>query len=189
MTVYTSYPSAELFVNGVSQGVRSFAEADGITPCLGEKAMGRFRLMWNDIVYQPGELRVVAYDADGKAAAEKVVHTAGKAVAVKLTPDRTVLAADGEDLCFINVSLVDKDGNPVPADNRLIKVKVSGAGSFKAIANGDPTCLEPFHQPQMHLFSGQLTVIVQSGTVSGEIAVEVEGIGLKKQIIKIICND
>ena len=179
--VYTSYPSAELFVNGVSQGVRSFAEADGITPCLGEKAMGRFRLMWNDIVYQPGELRVVAYDADGKAAAEKVVHTAGKAVAVKLTPDRTVLAADDEDLCFINVSLVDKDGNPVPADNRLIKVKISGAGSFKAIANGDPTCLEPFHQPQMHLFSGQLTVIVQSGSHPGDIMVEISGKGVKKE--------
>lgn len=187
--VYTSYPSAELFVNGISQGVRTFAEADGITPCLGEKAMERFRLMWDNVVYQPGELRVVAYDADGKTAAEKVMRTAGKAVAVKLTPDRTVLDANGEDLCFINVSLVDKDGNPVPADNRQVKAKVSGAGSFKAIANGDPTCLEPFHLPQMHLFSGQLTVIVQSGTVSGEIAVEVEGIGLKKQKIKIICND
>lgn len=183
--VYTSYPSAELFVNGVSQGVRTFAEADGITPCLGEKAMGRFRLMWNDVVYQPGELRVVAYDADGKAAAEKVVRTAGKAAAVKLTPDRTIIDATGEDLCFINVSLVDKEGNPVPNDNRLVKVKVSGAGSFKAIANGDPTCLESFHQPQMHLFSGQLTVIVQSGTEDGIIDIEVSGQGVKKSSIQL----
>ena len=183
--VYTSYPSAELFVNGVSQGVRAKKAADGIVPCLGEKAMERFRLMWNDVTYQPGEIKVVAYDADGKAVAEKVVRTAGKASAIRLTPDREVLKADGEDLCYVNVSLVDKDGNPVPVDSRLVKVKVSGAGSFKAIANGDPTCLEPFQQPQMHLFSGQLTVLVQAASQPGDITVEVSGKGVKKAIMKI----
>ena len=183
--VYTSYPSAELFVNGVSQGVRTFAKSDGKTPCLGENAMKRFRLMWNDVVYQPGELRVVAYDADGKMAAEKTVRTAGKAAEVKLIPDRNVLKADGEDLCYVNVSLVDKKGNPVPADNRLVKVKVSGAGAFKAIANGDPTCLESFQQPQMHLFSGQLTVLVQSGSTAGEIIVEVSAKGVRTARISI----
>ena len=183
--VYTSYPSAELFVNGVSQGVRAKKAADGIVPCLGEKAMERFRLMWNDVTYQPGEIKVVAYDADGKAVAEKVVRTAGKASAIRLTPDREVLKADGEDLCYVNVSLVDKDGNPVPIDSRLVKVKVTGAGSFKAIANGDPTCLEPFQQPQMHLFSGQLTVLVQAASQPGDITVEVSGKGVKKAIMKI----
>ena len=183
--VYTSYPSAELFVNGISQGTRTFAKADGQVPCLGEKAMERFRLMWNDVVYQPGEIRVVAYDEDGNAAAEKTVRTAGKAAAIKLTPDRSILKADGEDLCYLNVSLTDKDGNPVPADSRLVQVKVSGAGSFKAIANGDPTCLESFQEPQMHLFSGQLTVLVQSGSEPGDITVEVSGKGVKKAVVKI----
>ena len=183
--VYTSYPSAELFVNGVSQGTRTFAKADGQVPCLGEKAMERFRLMWNDVVYQPGEIRVVAYDEDGNAAAEKTVRTAGRAAAIKLTPDRSILKADGEDLCYLNVSLTDKDGNPVPADSRLVQVKVSGAGSFKAIANGDPTCLESFQEPQMHLFSGQLTVLVQSGSEPGDITVEVSGKGVKKAVVKI----
>ena len=183
--VYTSYPSAELFVNGVSQGVRAKKAADGIVPCLGEKAMERFRLMWNDVTYQPGEIKVVAYDADGKAVAEKVVRTAGKASAIRLTPDREVLKADGEDLCYVNVSLVDKDGNPVPVDSRLVKVKVTGAGSFKAVANGDPTCLEPFQQPQMHLFSGQLTVLVQAASLPGDITVEVTGKGVKKATLKI----
>ena len=183
--VYTSYPSAELFVNGVSQGIRTFAEADGKTPCLGEDAMKRFRLMWNDVTYQPGELRVVACDADGKAVAEKTIRTSGKAAAIKLTPDRTVLKADGEDLCFVNVSLTDKAGNPVPVDNRLVKVKVSGAGNFKAIANGDPTCLQSFQEPQMNLFSGQLTVLVQSCTTPGEIMVEVSGKGVRKATMKI----
>ena len=147
--------------------------------------MQRFRLMWNDVVYQPGELKVVAYNAEGQAVAEKSVYTAGKAAAIKLTPDRSTLKADGEDLCFINVSLTDKDGNPVPADSRLVKVKVSGAGSFKAIANGDPTCLEPFQEPQMHLFSGQLTVLVQSGKTPGDIIVEVSAKGVRKSTITI----
>ena len=183
--VYTSYPYAELFVNGISQGIRTFAESDGQTPCLGQKAMERFRLMWNEVVYQPGELRVVAYDSDRQPVAERIVRTAGSAAAVRLTPDRSILKADGEDLCYINVSLTDKDGNPVPCDDRLMKVKVSGAGSFKAMANGDPTCLESFHQPQMHLFSGHLTVLVQSGTEPGDIMVEVTGKGLKKGTITI----
>ncbi len=183
--VYTSYPSAELFVNGVSQGVRTFEESDGKVPCLGEDAMKRFRLMWNNVTYHPGEIRVVAYDESGEAVEEKTVRTAGKAAAIRLTPDRDVLKADGEDLCYINVSLVDKDGNPVPADSRLVNVKVSGKGSFRAIANGDPTCLEPFQKPQMHLFSGQLTVIVQSGTETGDITVEVSGKGVKKAVMNI----
>lgn len=181
--VYTSYPSAELFINGVSQGVRTFAKSDGSTPCLGEKAMERFRLMWKEVTYQPGELKVVAYDDNGNVAEEKVVRTAGQAAAIRLTPDRMSLKADAEDLCYLNVSLTDKDGNPVPTDNRLVKVKVSGAGSFKAIANGDPTCLEPFQQPQMHLFSGQLTVLIQSGEVPGDIVVEVSGKGVKKAVV------
>jgi beta-galactosidase len=141
--------------------------------------------MWNDVTYKPGELRVVAYNSDGQPAEEKVIRTSGAATAIRLTPDRQTLKADGEDLCYINVSLTDKDGNPVPCDDRLIKVKVSGAGSFKAIANGDPTCLESFQQPQMHLFSGQLTVLVQSGTEAGDITVEVSGKGVKKDIITI----
>lgn len=186
--VYTSYPSAELFVNGVSQGVRTFSSADGNVPCLGPKAMERFRLMWNDVIYQPGEIRVVAYDADGKAMAEKSIVTSGKAASIRLTPDRTTLSADGEDLCYLNVSLVDKNGNPVPTDNRLVKVKVTGAGKFKAIANGDPTCLESFQNPQMHLFNGQLTVLVQSGEQAGEIVVEVSGNGVKKAATTLRCE-
>ncbi len=181
--VYTSYPKAELFVNGVSQGVRTFEKSDGITPCLGEKAMKRFRLMWNDVIYQPGEIKVIAYNNENQAVAEKTIRTAGKASAVRLTPDRAAIKADGEDLCFINVSLTDKDGNPVPDDNRLMNIKVTGAGSFKAVANGDPTCTEPFQNPRMHLFSGQLTVLVQSGTEPGEIEVEVSGKGVKKATI------
>ena len=182
---YTSYPAAELFINGVSHGIRRFEESDGKTPCLGLEAMKRFRLIWEDVTYQPGELKVIAYDEHGDAAAEKIMRTAGKAATIRLTPDRHILQADGEDLCYLNVSLVDKDGIPVPVDDRLVKVKVTGAGCFKAIANGDPTCLESFQEPQMHLFSGQLTVLIQSGTEPGDIIVEVSGKGIKKADVRL----
>ena len=132
------------------------------------------------MVYQPGELRVVAYDENGAAAAETAVRTAGKARALRLEPACGELQANGRDLCYITVSVVDKDGNPVPADAREVKVKVSGAGSFKAIANGDPTCLESFQESKMHLFSGKLTVIVCSGKSAGDIKVEVSARGLQK---------
>ena len=168
--VYTSYPSAELFVNGKSQGMRHKNDSTTLT---------RYRLMWDDVRYEPGELRVVAYDAQGAAVAEKSIRTAGKAYGIELTPDRRWIAADGEDLSYINVRIVDKEGNPLPTDSREIRFKVSGAGSFRAVANGDPTSLEAFHEPHMHLFSGQLTCIVQSARQEGTIKVEAMADGVK----------
>ena len=168
--VYTSYPSAELFLNGKSKGIRHKDDSTTLT---------RYRLMWDDVRYEPGELRVVAYDAQGRAAAEKSIRTAGKAYRIELTPDRRWIAADGEDLSYINVRIVDKDGNPLPADSREIRFKVSGAGSFRAVANGDPTSLESFQEPHMHLFSGQLTLIVQSAKHEGTIKVEATADGVK----------
>lgn len=168
--VYTSYPEAELFVNGESQGRRVKCDST---------AMHRYRLMWNDVRYQPGELRVVAYDDAGNPVAEARTVTAGKPHAIELTPDRTQLAADGDDLAFVNVRIVDKAGNFVPTDTRQVKIRVSGAGSFRAMANGDPTSLELFHLPQMHLFSGQLTALVQSAETAGEIVVEASAPGVK----------
>ena len=231
VVAYSSFDKAELFVNGVSQGVAEKAPATGVSADPTHPApiapdtelMRRFRLIWPDVVYQPGEIKVVAYGADGLPAAEQTVRTAGKPYALKLTPytgpesirgnetevdkhhgsgvstatgkasdsrdaQSAVLKADGEQLCYLNVSVVDRDGNPVPADSRIVKVSVSGAGSFEAIANGDPTCLEPFHLPQMHLFSGQLTVIVRSGRQAGEIPVTVTAKGLRKATVTLRCE-
>lgn len=174
--VYTSYPSAELFVNGVSQGVRTKNRRSNLE---------RYRLMWNDVRYEPGEVRVVAYDAEGRKAAERVVRTAGEARALQLSVDRTTLAADGRDLAYVTVGVVDRAGNPVPTDRREVRVEVSGAGHFRAIANGDPTSLESFCEPRMYLFSGQLTVIVGSDDRPGEILVRVTARGLKPVELRI----
>ena len=179
--VYTSWPEAELFVNGVSQGRRS--KLSPSAPCEGlqdEALEGRYRLMWNDVVYQKGELRVVAYDAEGNVAASESVRTAGKPYALHLECDRTSIARDGEDLAYVTVSVVDKDGNTVPADTREVFASVSGAGEFRAIANGDPCSLEMFHHPHMHLFAGKLTVIVRSkANAEGPVLLKVNAKGLK----------
>lgn len=179
--VYTSWPEAELFVNGVSQGRRS--KLSPSAPCEGlqdEVLEGRYRLMWNDVVYQKGELRVVAYDTEGNVAASESVRTAGKPYALHLECDRTSIARDGEDLAYVTVSEVDKDGNTVPTDTREVFASVSGAGEFRAIANGDPCSLELFHHPHMHLFAGKLTVIVRSkANAEGPVLLKVNAKGLK----------
>ena len=179
--VYTSWPEAELFVNGVSQGRRS--KLSPSAPCEGlqdEALEGRYRLMWNDVVYQKGELRVVAYDAEGNVAASESVRTAGKPYALHLECDRTSIARDGEDLAYVTVSVTDKDGNSVPTDTREVLASVSGAGEFRAIANGDPCSLEMFHHPHMHLFAGKLTVIVRSkANADGPILLKVNAKGLR----------
>lgn len=168
--VYTNYPSAELFVNGKSQGRRSKNN---------NSLLERYRLMWPDVIYEPGGIKVVAYDANGKTAEEKQLKTAGKPYKIELIPDRKILKADGKDLSYVNVRVVDKDGNLCPHDGSLISFRVKGAGKYRASANGDPTCLDLFHLPQMHVFGGQLTAIVQAGENIGEIIVEANAKGLK----------
>ena len=143
--------------------------------------------MWHDVKYEPGQLKVVAYEADGTVAGEKIVNTAGKPHHIEIISgksfvgqnDAPVLKADGKDLAYLTVKVVDKDGNLCPGYSGKLNFKVSGAAVYRASANGDPTCLESFQQPQMHLFSGQLTVLVQSGSTAGEIIVEVSAKGVK----------
>lgn len=175
--VYTNYPSAELFINGKSYG-RQTKRKDGTVE-------NRYRLMWYDAVYQPGEVKVVAYDEQGNPAAEKTIRTAGKPHHIELVTDRTSLQADGKDLAYVTLRIVDKDGNLCPNDGRLVSFKVKGAGKYRASANGDPTCLDLFHKPEMHAFGGMLTVIVQSGEKVGDIELQATAKGVKAGIIRI----
>lgn len=168
--VYTNYPSAELFVNGKSYGRQTKNR---------QTVENRYRLMWHNVTYEPGEVKVIAYDADGKAVAEKTVYTAGKPHHIELQTDYTSLKADGKDLAYVIVRVVDKEGNLCPTDGRLLNFRVKGAGSYRASANGDPTCLDLFHLPQMHAFNGMLTVIVQAGETAGNLELQVSAKGLK----------
>ena len=184
--VFTSWPSAELFLNGVSQGVRHKVEdAPKSKGTRTEDVLGRYRLMW-DVKYAAGELKVVAFDDKGNAVDEAVVRTAGKPHHIELRTDCSFLAADGKDLAYVTASVVDKDGNLCPLADNLMTFSVSGAGKFRATANGDPTCLMPFHEPRMAAFSGRLTVIVQSlEGLSGEAVLTVRAKGLQSASISV----
>lgn len=189
--VYTSYPEAELFINGVSQGRRKKDMSVAIDSSYTESARAeferqkRYRLMWLDTKYEPGTVKVVAYDENGKPVAEKEMRTPGKPYALKLDADRESLSADGRDMAFINVSVVDRDGNPVPDAEHLVKFKVKGSGSYEASANGNPASLESFQAPQMKLFSGQLTSVVRAAEHPGVIEFEATAPGLRKASLKI----
>ena len=189
--VYTNYPSAELFINGKSQGKRT---KDLSIPLEGSytkeaqqsfERQKRYRLMWMDTKYEPGTVKVVAYDEQGNVAATEEIHTAGKPHHIELKADRTHLTANGKDLVYINVRVVDKNGNLCPDETREVRFRVTGAGSFRAAANGNSVCLEPFHLPRMSLFSGQLTAIVQTSEEAGPIVFEAMAEGVKGAILQV----
>ena len=189
--VYTNYPSAELFINGKSQGVRTKDlsvtienSADSISQAQ-FKRQQRYRLMWMDTRYEPGEVRVVAYDNAGKLVAEKKIRTASKPYRIVLEPDRTNLSADGKDLAFVTVSVVDKDGNPCPTAENEIAFTVSGSGYYRAGANGNPASLESFQNPVMKLFSGKMTAIISTTEMAGTIKVVAKSKGLKSATIQL----
>ena len=163
---YTDYPSGELFINGKSQGK--------VTKNPKER-LDRYRLRWNDVKYEPGELKVVVYDANGNAAGEEIVKTAGKPADLKLeawTANEN-LQANGDDLAFVTVSLTDAEGTLIPQADDQLTFEVTGAGTFEAVCNGDATSLESFKQPTMELFSGQLVVVVRSAQKAGTLTLKV----------------
>ena len=182
---YTDGVEGELFVNGKSLGrVRKDKSS----------RLDRYRLRWNNVQYEPGEIRVVTYNQYGDKVGEDVRRTAGEPAQLNMVaecPDNentgiacmvegcevehgTHLKADGNDLAFITVSLLDQDGNECPLADDELTFEVSGAGTFKAACNGDATSLEPFTLPQMKLFSGKLVVIVQSKKQKGDITIKVK---------------
>lgn len=195
--VYTDSPEAELFVNGKSQGrVRKDkavrlephpAQESWIDPTEPDEARRyatRYRLMWPNVKYEPGELTVVAYDESGNRVGEETVRTALEAKALKLDMDRAELRKGVDDLAYVTVSLVDKNGTELLQADDRIDVEVSGAGSFKAICNGDATSLESFVEPTMKLFNGKLVVTVKAGDRKGTIRVVVRD--KKKKLSKAV---
>ena len=189
--VYTNYPSAELFINGKSQGKRTkdlSVKLDGSYTPEAQKSFERqkrYRLMWMDTRYEQGTVKVVAYDENGKAVAEKEIRTAGAPHRIVLEADRKSLNADGEDIAFVNVRIVDKDGNFCATEDREISFTVKGAGTFKAVANGNPASLESFQEPKMKLFGGQLTVLVQVGEKTGNMVLEAKAPGVRSAKMEI----
>ncbi len=146
--VFTSGDEAELFINGKS---------------LGRKTKGRYeyRLRWDDVTYEPGELKVVAY-RDGKEWATDIVRTAGNASKMDLKPDRATISADGRDLSFVTLTVQDSNGIMVPRANNLIRFSISGPGEIVATDNGDATDFNIFSSHDRKAFNGLSMVIIKS---------------------------
>ena len=154
--VYTSGDEAELFLNGKSLGRK-------------KKGQYEYRTTWDDVIYQPGELKVVAYK-HGKKWASDIVKTTGAAQKLTMQPDRAKIKADGSDLSYVTVTVTDKSGLQVPRSKNHIQFTVEGPGEIVATDNGDATSLVSFQSPERDAFNGMALVIVrakagQAGTI------------------------
>ncbi|MDO4462780.1 MAG: DUF4982 domain-containing protein [Bacteroidia bacterium] len=217
--VYTSYPEAELFINGKSQGKLSKydlsmeeylnSRVDVTMPwgdvyrvpdpskVLERNRLDRYRLRWNNVTYEPGEIKVVAYDANGNIAETKSINTAGKPHHIELHVDRQSLsttptdangkAIDCPDMAFITARIVDKNGNLCPDADNTLKFNVKGAAKFNSCCNGDATSTEVFVNPQMKAFHGELVFVIEAGKQIGNASISVTSPGLKpaKTIIEV----
>lgn len=138
-----------------------------------------YRLRWNDVVYEPGELKAVAYQ-DGRRIGEAVVRTAGACAQLRLTPDRTVLSATGEDLSYILVEALDADGTLCPLADNMVQFAIDGPGEIAGVGNGNPISYEPFQADFRKLFYGKAMLIVRTVEGrSGAIAVTAAADGLE----------
>jgi beta-galactosidase len=154
--VYSSADEAELFLNGVSQGRRTRGPLE-------------YRFRWDDVRYQPGELKVATWKG-GQPWAEAVQRTAGRAARLELSPDRSTLAADGRDLSYVTVRVVDAKGVTVPRAKDRVRFTITGPAEIAAVDNGDATSLEPFQATDVRAYNGLALAVVrtragQAGTV------------------------
>ena len=157
--VYTSGDSAELFINGKSQGLKTKGEFE-------------YRLRWDDAVYEPGKVEVVAYK-DGKEWARDCVQTTGKAAQLRLSEDYA-----GDDLIYVRVEIADKNGMMVPDACNLLSFGISGHGKIVACDAGDPTSHIPFYSTELPALNGLCSVVIRR-TGAGKITLKAESAGLK----------
>lgn len=173
--VFTSGDEAELFLNGKSQGRK-------------KKGQYEYRLRWDDVLYEPGELKVVAYKA-GKEWATDVVKTTGVPAQLNATADRSELTADGTDLSFVTVNIQDKEGWFVANATNTVQFSIEGPGEIVATDNGDSYCMIAFPSQQRPAFSGKVLAIVRS--IEGQpgiVKVTARAEGLKDAVVEIQTN-
>ncbi|WP_449353019.1 glycoside hydrolase family 2 TIM barrel-domain containing protein [Streptomyces shaanxiensis] len=204
---YANVPEVELFLNGRSLGTRTFdtkKTTDGRTyletteatgddktftdgPYAGSYtspngSAGKLHLTWK-VPYSPGELKAVAR-RNGKAVATDVLRTAGKPHAVRLTPDRTSLAADGRSLVFVTADVVDARGVVVPDAEHLISFAVTG-GSLAGLDNGREESAERYQASTRTAFHGKVLAIVRAGSEPGVLKVTASAEGLRTGTTKV----
>lgn len=165
---YNNAHEVELFLNGESQGIR-------------QTKNNQFHVMWR-IPYEPGTLKAVSRK-DDKVVMEKEIHTAGKAAKIELSADRDTINADGRDLSFITVKVLDKDGNMVPHADNLINFDLTGPATIAGVDNGYQASLEPFKASYRKAFNGMCLLIVQSKEEAGVLSIRATADGLESQEI------
>ncbi|MCM1138339.1 MAG: DUF4982 domain-containing protein [Duncaniella sp.] len=161
---YNNADEVELFINGESQGVRS-------------KKPGEYHVMWR-VNFEPGTVKAVSRK-NGEIVATQEIHTAGEPYAIHLTPDRTEIIADGRDLSYLLVEIIDKNGNLCPWAENLVNFEVKGAGVNAGVDNGSPISLERFKDNKRKAFYGKAMLIVQNDGNEGPITVTATSDGLK----------
>ncbi|MDR3060039.1 MAG: DUF4982 domain-containing protein [Prevotella sp.] len=167
---YNNADEVELFLNGESLGKRA-------------KEKDIYHAFWR-VPYQKGTLKVISYK-NGKEILTKEIKTTGDPVSIRLIADRQIIAADGKDLSFVTVEVMDADGNPVPVADNLISFSIDGNGVIAGTDNGDPTDSNSLKKPSRKLFSGKALAIVQSNKKSGKIILKAKSEGLKEATIEI----
>jgi beta-galactosidase len=173
--VYTSGDEAELFLNGKSLGRK-------------KKEHLQYRIRWDDVVYQPGELKVVAYK-NGKQWATDVMKTTGAPAKLGLQADRAKIRADGKDLSYLTLKIEDKDGLLVPRSKNHVKFTIEGPGEIAATDNGDATSFESFQSPERNAFNGlALAIIKAKAGQAGAIKVTATCDGLQSASVAITAN-
>jgi beta-galactosidase len=173
--VYTNGTSAKLFVNGESQGKKDFKK-------------GHYRLKWEDVIYQPGSIKAVAYNDANVVIAEKEIITAKEPAQIELIADRTRINSDGEDLCFITVQVTDENGIYCPTADNLVSFSVEGEGTIAAVGNGNPISHESYQGNQRKAFNGKCLLIVKSTQEEGTIKIKASSPGLKEKSLIILTN-
>ena len=162
---YNDADSVELVVNGKSAG-------------FSKKTGSRRHAEWR-VRYEPGMVEAVAWK-DGKAVRRKTIRTAGSPAQIRLTPDRREIAADGRDLSYVTVEILDKDGNLCPNADNLVKFEVEGSGFIAGVDNGSQTSMERFKDNKRKAFYGKCMLVVQNNGKAGRISVRAVAEGLKE---------
>ncbi len=177
--VFSSGDEAELFLNGKSQGVRRKGEGETFEQNGVEICKNGHRFVWEDVVYEPGELRVVVRKG-GQPWAESTRVTTGETTAIKARADRRRIVGDGHDLAYVSVETYDEKGNVVPTDCRNVKFSISGPAEYVGFCNGDPTDQRSMQDPEQQFFNGRIVAVVRAKRgESGRVWVNIKAEGLK----------
>ena len=192
--IFTNYDRVELFVNGSSMGIKEKSREVrdyGVNRIIeGNPDIARCRLVYEDVIYAPGELVAVALDQNGKELARTCVKTADTPYAIRLVPERETITADGEDACFVRAYIVDRHGNICPTASNKILFRAEGAGTLYATDNGDPRETDGYFRPAKKALNGACVAVIKSiEGQTGRLTLHAEAEGLVSHTATVLAKE